>query len=183
MMYQQFGKKESRMLNVSGAATTRWYDCLARFSFEPGAVASAVLNAGSRLVMLTIARRTSTLVTYSDATFEEQRRMQHPERVLMIQVNKLGNLLVSYGYKTTRIWDITTGNCVKVANNPATLPRPQAIRFVGDEILMSSEDRCVRSLTVGVDVVAEWELKSRVEEQGQVLDGAIANAPSCAAIS
>ncbi|GFP60247.1 vegetative incompatibility protein HET-E-1 [Trichoderma asperellum] len=183
MIYQQFGKKESRTLHVSGVATTRWDDCLARFSFESGAVASTVLNAGSRLVILTIDRRTSTIATYSDATFGEQRRMQHAERVLMIQVNKLGNLLVSYGYKTTRIWDVATGACIKVANNPATLPRPQAITFVQDEILMSSEDRCVRSLSISDESSVEWELKSRVEEQGQVLDGIIANAPSCAAIS
>lgn len=183
MIYQQFGKKESRTLHVSGIATTKWDDCLARFSFESGAVASTVLNAGSRLVILTIVRRTSTIATYSDATFEEQRRMQHAERVLMIQVNKLGTLLVSYGYKTTRIWDITTGDCIKVANNPATLPRPQAITFVHDEILMSSEDRCVRSLSISDQSSVEWELKSHVEEQGQVLEGAIANAPSCAAIS
>ncbi|UKZ69594.1 uncharacterized protein TrAtP1_010600 [Trichoderma atroviride] len=183
MIYQQFGKKESRTLHVSGVATTRWDDCLARFSFESGAVASTVLNAGSRLVILTIDRRTSTIATYSDATFGEQRRMQHAERVLMIQVNKLGSLLVSYGYKTTRIWDITTGACIKVANNPATLPRPQAIAFFQDEILMSSEDRCVRSLSISDESSVEWELKSRVEEQGQVLDGIIANAPTCAAIS
>ncbi|UKZ76859.1 hypothetical protein TrVFT333_004574 [Trichoderma virens FT-333] len=183
MIYQQFGKKESRTLHVSGVATTRWDDCLARFSFESGAVASTVLNAGSQLVILTIDRRTSTIATYSDATFGEQRRMQHAERVLMIQVNKLGNLLVSYGYKTTRIWDITTGACIKVASNPATLPRPQAITFVQDEILMSSEDRCVRSLSISDQSSVEWRLKSRVEEQGQVLDGIIANAPSCAAIS
>ncbi|UKZ51025.1 hypothetical protein TrVGV298_004780 [Trichoderma virens] len=183
MIYQQFGKKESRTLHVSGVATTRWDDCLARFSFESGAVASTVLNAGSQLVILTIDRRTSTIATYSDATFGEQRRMQHAERVLMIQVNKLGNLLVSYGYKTTRIWDITTGACIKVASNPATLPRPQAITFVQDEILMSSEDRCVRSLSISDESSVDWRLKSRVEEQGQVLDGIIANAPSCAAIS
>lgn len=181
MIYQQFGKKESRTLQVSGLSTTRWDDCLARFSFESGAVASTVLNAGSRLAILTIARRTSTIVTYSDSTFEEQRRMTHAERVLMIQVNKLGTQLVSYGYKTTRIWDITTSECIKVANNPSTLPRPQAITWVNDEILMSSEDRCVRSLSVHDGV--GWELKSRVEEQGQVLEGAIANAPICSAIS
>ena len=45
---------------------------------------------------------------YSSATFEEQRRITHPERVFSIQVNKLGDLLVSYGYLTTRVWDIAS---------------------------------------------------------------------------
>lgn len=183
MIYQQFGKKESRVLHVSGSATSKWDDCLARFSLDSGAIASMAVNAGSRVAMLTIVRKTSTIVIYSDATFEEQRRMTHPERVFMIQVNKLGTLLVSYGYRTTRIWEIATGECIKVVKNPLARPRPKALMFVNDQILVSSEDRCVRSLSVRDKSNVEWELKSHVEEQGQVLEGTIANAPSCSAIS
>ncbi|KAH7316947.1 hypothetical protein B0I35DRAFT_393986 [Stachybotrys elegans] len=185
MIYQQFGKNKSRTLQVSGLATAKWDDSIARFTFEAGVLPSAVLNAGSRVVILTMVRRNSTILIYNDATFEEQRRMKHDEWVLMMQVNKSGTLLVTYGYKTTRIWDILTGDCIRVANNPNTLPRPQAITFFDDGILMSSADRRIRTLSINRDTnaSADWVLKSQVEEQGQVLRGVIANSPTCSAIS
>jgi WD40 repeat protein len=187
MVYQQFGSKESRVLQVSGTATAKWDDCLARFSFDPGAMASSVLDAGSRLVILTIVRRTSTIITYSDSTFEELRRMEHPERVLMIQANKLGTLLMSYGYKTTRIWNLATGECIKVVDNPTGRPRPQTAMFVNDQVLVGNEDRRIRSVLISasedLDPCSGWEVKSHVEEQAQVWEGTIANAPTCSAIS
>lgn len=182
-MIYQVGKKESRVLYVSGSSTAKWDDCLARFSFDSGAMASMAVNAGSCVAMLTIVRKTSTIVTYSDATLQEQQRMIHPERVFMIQVNKLGTLLVSYGYRTTRLWNNATGECIRVVNNPYALPRPKALMFANDQTLVSSEDRRVRSFSVRDKSSVEWELKSHVEEQGQVLEGTIANAPTCSAIS
>lgn len=185
MIYQQFGKKESRVLQVSGSATTKWDDCFARFSFAQGTVASMVVHAGNRVAILTIVRTTSIMVTYNDATFEEQWRMTHPERVFMIQVNKIGTLLVSYGYKTTRLWEMATGKCIKVVTNPSARPRPKALMLADDQVLVSSEDRCIRFFSVHEKSDGEWKFKSRVEEQERISEarGTIANAPTCSAIS
>ncbi len=78
-MYQQFGKRESRALHVSGCTTSTWDDCLARFSLNQGVMASSVVAAGSRIAILTIIKTTSQVILYSAATFEEQRRITHPE--------------------------------------------------------------------------------------------------------
>lgn len=180
--YQQFGRKESKTLHISGITSTTWDDCLARFSLEQGAMASAVLSAGSRIVILTNIRKSSYLIIYSSVTFEEQRRISHPERVLSIQVNKLGDRLVSYGYVTTKVWDIVTGDCVKTIANPAKRPRPHTIQFVdGDNIiLVGGEDRCFRFFSLQDDS-ASWTVRTEIQEER--LEDTTVNLPTCTALS
>lgn len=182
IIYQQFGRKESKALHVSGVASSTWNDCLARFSLEQGVVASAVLAAGSRIVILTSIRKSSHIIMYNSATFEEQRRITHPERVFSIQINKLGDLLVSYGYMTTRVWDMTTGECIKTVTNPAKRPRPQTLLFVEKDnvILVGGEDRCIRFFSLDDDS-AEYDTKAQIDEQS--LENTMVNFPTCSAIS
>ena len=183
MMYQQFGRKESRALNVSGSATGAWDDCLTRFSMAEGAVASSVIAAGSRIAILTVVRRTSQVILYNATTFEEQRRLTHPERILCIQSNKLGSLIVSYGYLTTRVWDLASGKCLRTIQNPGRRPRPQSILFAEkhNTVLVCGEDRRVRGFPVDDDSVEEWMLHSQIDEQS--LDNTTVNFPICSALS
>ncbi|KAF7503753.1 hypothetical protein GJ744_003295 [Endocarpon pusillum] len=182
IIYQQFGRKESKALSVSGVTSSTWGDCLTRFSLEQGSVASAVFAAGSRIVILTNVRKASHIMIYNSATFEEQRRITHPERVFSIQINRLGDLLVSYGYTTTRVWDVTTGDCIKKVMNPAKRPRPQALLFIEEdtEILVASEDRCMRSFSLDDDA-AKYEIKAQINEE--TLEDTTVNFPICSALS
>lgn len=183
MMYQQFGRKESRLLLISGFTSTTWDDCLARFSMSQGVVASSVIAAGSRIAVLTVVRKLSQVIIYNAATFEEQRRITHPERVLSIQSNTLGDLLVSYGYVTTRLWSITTGECLKTVKNPSRRPRPHSILFDENRqlVLTCCEDRCIRSFSLEDNGVEQWDLHVRIDEQS--LDDATVSFPTVAAIS
>ncbi|KAI0406220.1 hypothetical protein F4802DRAFT_559828 [Xylaria palmicola] len=182
IMYQQFGRKESRALHVSGVAVNTWDDCLARFTLDKGAVASSVIAAGSRIAVLSNVRKTGYVIIYRAATFEEQRRVTHPERVFKIQFNKLGSLLVSYGYITTRVWDMTTGECIKTVKNPSKRPRPQTLLFSSDgsTILVGSEDRCVRSFNLE-NASNEWTTDVQIDEQ--TLENTTLNFPMCSALS
>lgn len=182
VIYLQFGRKENKALHVSGITSSTWDDCLARFSLGQGVMASAVLAAGNRIVILTNIRKLSHIIIYNSATFEVQGRITHPERVFSIQVNKLGDLLVSYGYVTTRVWDMATGDCIKTVKNPAKRPRPQTLLFVETEntILVGSEDRCVRSFSLDDDS-AEYDTKARIDEQS--LGDTMINFPTCSALS
>lgn len=182
IIYQQFGRKESKALYVSGFTAGAWDDSLACFSLEHGVVASAILAAGSRIVILTNIRKSSHIIIYNSATFEEQRRVTHPERVCSIQVNKLGDLLVSYGYTTTRVWNMATGDCIKTVMNPMKRPRPQTLLFVdqGNMVLVASEDRCIRSFSLDENST-EWDIKAQIEEQN--LENTMVNFPICSALS
>ena len=181
-IYQQFGRKEMKALHVSDYASNTWDDCLARLSLDQGLVASAILPAGSRIAVLSAVKMTSYIRIYDAATFEERRRIRHPERVLSIATNKLGNLLVSYGYLTTRVCEMATGKCIEMVKNPAKRPRPHTLAFAEEDktVLVGSEDRCVRSFPLG-QKAAGWELRAQIEEE--VVDDAIVNLPMCSRFS
>ncbi|KAK4097307.1 hypothetical protein N658DRAFT_500536 [Parathielavia hyrcaniae] len=183
MMYRQFGRKEGRALQVSGFTTSVWDDCLARFPLDPGAVASSIVTAGARIALLSVARNKSQIIIYSSSTFEEQRRIAHPERVLSIQTNKLGDLLVSYGYITTRVWDVATGECVKTIKNPRKRPRPHTIMFSDKQnaVTVCGEDRCIRTCSLDDDSAVEWTLHAQIDEE--TLHDTIVNFPVCSAFS
>jgi len=180
--YQQFGRKESRALSVSGSTTNTWDDCLARFSLDSGARASVVIPAGGRIAILANAKRSSQIIMYDAATFEEQRRITHPERVLSIEANKLGSLIVSYGYLTTRVWEVATGDCVKIVKNPPKRPRPHTIAFVDEDetVIVGGEDRCVRSFALD-GTSDEWDVRAQIEEE--ITEDTTVNFPICSAIS
>jgi WD40 repeat protein len=183
MMYRQFGCKESRLgrLHVSGLTSGTWDDCLARLSLPTGSVASSIITAGGRIALLSVIRTSSEIIIYHSATLEEQRRLLHPERVLMMQANKLGDMLVSYGYKTTRVWDVASGDCLKTIPSPAK--RPHSIIFAEKQntVLVCGEDRRIRSFSLDDDS-AVWTVHAEIEEQS-VLDDPILNFPICSALS
>lgn len=183
MIFQQFGRKESKSIYVGGSSNRIWDDCLARFSMEEGFVASAVVTGGSRIAILATIRKSSYINLYDAITFEQQRRIAHPERVTNIQINYSGSLLVSYGYLTTRVWDTATGDCVKVLQNPARRPRPHTMRFVDDDraVLVGGEDRCIRAFSLNEDNESEWHVKANIEEQS--LEGTTLNFPMCSELS
>ena len=119
---------------------------------------------------------------YNAATFEEQRVLEHPERVFQIQVNKLGNLLVSYGYATTRLWDTTSGECLKVVDNPPKKPRPHTIKFVNKDsaVLVGGVDRVFRYFSIH-DHCTQWTVKTKIDEK--ILEGSVLNLPTCTCLS
>ncbi len=182
-MYQQFGKKESQTLRVSGHSTGAWDDRLARFSLSQGEMACGVLAAGNRIAVLAVGGNTSQVIVYNATTFEEQRRLTHPERVSSIRANKLGDLLVSYGYRTTRVWRMATGECIKSVHNPEDLPRPHSILFAEDRnmVLVCGEDRCIRSVPLDQNAQAVWAVHCRINEQP--LANNFVTLPYCSALS
>ncbi|TDZ29996.1 hypothetical protein C8035_v003752 [Colletotrichum spinosum] len=185
VIYEQFGSKEGHSLRISGSlGSSAWDDCLTRLSFEQGVSASAVLAAGSFIVVLASTFGTSShIIVYDAATFEEQRRLVHPERVLSIQANAMGDLLVTYGYLTTRAWNLLTGDCLRVAENPKDRPRPHSLRFIEDDhtVLVANEDRCVRSLSIHGTTAGQWDTHSEIVEQR--FEGTIHSFPKCSALS
>ncbi|KAK1764260.1 YVTN repeat-like/Quino protein amine dehydrogenase [Phialemonium atrogriseum] len=181
-IYQQFGLKESKALRISGLTRGTWDDCLARLSLEPGAVASAVHASGSRIAVLANRQKVGHIFVYNSVTWEEERRIAHPERVSRIRVDAAGATLVSYGYKTTKLWSLSSGECVKTVANPAGRPRPHSIVFLekNKTVLIGSEDRCARSVKVDGDST-EWETRARIEEEAP--EYGVLNAPTCSALS
>lgn len=184
MVYRQFGRRESRVLRVSGSTSTiSWDDCLARFSVPEGATAASVIVAGSRITVLSMKQSASQITLYDSAAFEEQQLIIHPERVFGIQASRLGDLIVSYGYATTRVWDSSTGACLKIISNPPNWPRPHSIIFSENQnsIVVCLSDRSIRSCTLDNNT-DKWTHLSQIREEG-VLDNTRVSFPACSALS
>ncbi|KAH7312661.1 hypothetical protein B0I35DRAFT_60212 [Stachybotrys elegans] len=183
VIHQQFGRKEVKTLQVNATNNDTWDDCLSRFSIDEGLSASAVVTGGSHIAILATAKTISYIFMYDSQTFEKGQCMKHPERVLGIQLDPSGNILISYGFLTTRIWDTGTGECRKIVKNPPRRPRPHSI-IVSDDgkrCVVASEDRCIRSLSLDKEEDVDWTLITKIEEEK--VDGTILNFPTCSALS
>jgi WD40 repeat protein len=162
--YRQFGRKVAKTLRVTGLTSTAWDDCLARFPFDDGIVASSVLPAGSRIAVLTRMGQSSFILIYCAAKLEEQLVLGHPEHVSKIQVNKLGSLLVSYGYLTTRLWSTETGNCLRIVKNTPQASSPYTIKFIEQDsvVLIGTEDQVFRYFFTA-DNNPQWQTKVQID--------------------
>ena len=178
-MYQQFGKREANSLMVSGFTQSTWDDSLARLSFDSGIHATAVMAAGGRVAVLS---PSSVALIYHASTCEENRRIKHGERVLRMHLNSAGTLLFTYGYITTKVWEVSTGKCVASTPNPTSRPRPHSIVFTEDDerILIGFDDRRVRSLDLS-EPAKSWQVIAHFKEQP--LEGTVVNSPTCMAVN
>ncbi|KAL9107796.1 MAG: hypothetical protein Q9227_007311 [Pyrenula ochraceoflavens] len=173
-IYQQFGKKEAKNLVVSGLSEVAWNDSLARISLRSSTFASSILAFGTRISILD---SSATVSIYDSSTFEETNLLKHGERVYIMQMNSAGTWLTTYGYRTTKVWELSTGTCKITVPNPESRPRPLAILFVhnDDAILAGTDDKRISSLDLRESDPA-WHLVTELEEPE--LEGHFLNAPS-----
>ncbi|KAI4948558.1 hypothetical protein J4E91_005983 [Alternaria rosae] len=180
-IYQQFGRTEQRNLMVSGISTRTWDDSLARLSFGFGTYTSFISTAGNHVAVLAASGKASLIDT---SLFEEiaTSPVRHGERTYMLKLNSSGTLLVTYGYKTTKIWEISTGECIATVANPATRTRPLVIAFVNNNstLWVGSDDKQLRSLEID-ELSPTWNLVAKFEEEE--LEGHFLNAASYMALS
>ncbi|KAF2435949.1 NACHT and WD domain protein [Tothia fuscella] len=180
-LYKQFGKAEERNLHVSGLLIQDWDDSLARITFGHGAFASSITAQGTHIAVL---ESLGNVFTYDSATFEEGAAspIKHGERVYRMVLNRTGVLLVTYGFKTTKVWEIATGICKLVVDNPDSRPRPLAMLLTPDNetLLVGADDKQVRSLSLNA-ATPTWQLVAELEEPE--LDGHNLNAASYMAMN
>jgi WD40 repeat protein len=180
-IYQQFGRTEKRNLMVSGISTQTWDDSLARLSFGFGTYASSISAAGTQVAVLASSGKVSLFDT---SIFEETSisPIRHGERTYRMELNASGTLLVTYGFKNTKVWEISTGECLATVMNPETRPRPLVISFVNNNntLLVGSDDKQLRSLKLN-EASPTWNSVAKFEEEE--LEGHFLNAASFMALS
>lgn len=155
-IYRRFGSKApgtSSTLRLTGFSNELWDDNFAKFSVGHDVRGSRIkVLDNSFAILLT----DGTVVLYHSVTCEELRRFKHGERVLHMQFSVAGDRLVTYGFRTTKIWNVATASEMESIPNP---PRTKAlaITFVlGDTaVLTCSEDRVVRQWSF-LDASHEW---------------------------
>ncbi|KAH8802637.1 NACHT and WD domain protein [Xylogone sp. PMI_703] len=174
-IYQLFGKKEAKSLMVSGLSTENWDDSITRISLGFNVFASSILAAGTQIAILA---SSGSVFIFDASTFEESSAspIKHGERVYRMEINGSGTILATYGYRTTKIWDIATGKCKVTADNIESRPTPLAMLLAKNSstLLLGSEDRRVRSLDL-TQPSPTWQLVAELDEpelEGHFLNGA-----------
>ena len=180
-IYQQFGKAEIRSLMISGQSNENWDDSLARLSLGFGTYASSISAAGTQIAVLA----TSGVISIFDSsTFEESTvsPIQHGERVYRMELSTTGTLLVTYGFRTTKLWDVRTGKCKFSIQNIESRPRPLAMLITNNNtlLLVGTDDRQIRALDL-TDSSPNWQHVAELEEPE--LDGHFLNSASYMAVN
>lgn len=163
-IHQQFEKTKDKSLLVSGLSNDSWDDSLSRISFGFGNYASSILAAGAQIAILV---PSGSVFLYDSSIFEEATTspIKHGERVYRMELNNTGTLLSTYGYLTTKIWEISTGKCKISVENIKSRPRPLAMLLTNNStmLLVGTEDRRIRSLDLN-QTSPTWQLVAELEE-------------------
>ncbi|KAF7552556.1 hypothetical protein G7046_g7383 [Stylonectria norvegica] len=180
---QQFGEKESQTLRVSGIDRNTWDNCLACFPLEEGAVSKSVHTAGQRILVSANKEKSGHVFVYDSSTFEEEMILVHPERLFRIQIDRRAERLVTYGYRTTRVWSLNTGECLKSVANPAKRPRPLTLMFseIENAIVLGCDDQRIYRLRLD-DATDDSSWEAEVQFDMQLSDNTISNGPICSSL-
>ncbi|CAG8973757.1 hypothetical protein HYALB_00007707 [Hymenoscyphus albidus] len=181
LTYQLFGKKESNFLSVTGLSSEDWDDSLARLSVGSHYSSSITVSGGQVAVL----SGSGTVTNFSSSTSTQAGSIDHGERVYRMGMNDSATLVATYGYRTTKVWELTTGRCQLVVSNIETKPRPLAIKFSRDDntLLVGMDDRVIRSLDLiqNSESKPTWQVVAELEEPE--IEGHFLNSASYMALS
>ena len=142
-----------RTFSVEGVTNLDWDDCHARMSVGAEETASKVIATAE--IFAALVPQGQCLVVWHAETCEELRRMRHGEYLLTLAVNRKGGLVCTAGFKTIKIWELSTGREVGFMKKH-TDDKPLAVGFgtQDDHIWICYQDQLV--------VCEDWKNKKLV---------------------
>ncbi|KAH8891099.1 hypothetical protein GQ53DRAFT_823737 [Thozetella sp. PMI_491] len=163
---------------ITGVSNTGWDDSLAKFTLGQGQKPKSIFCLHSSFGVVT---STKCVNLYSASTFQETARFPHNELLVATALNQEGDMLVTCGVKTIKVWDLASARTLHVFSNPKGM-RAMAISFSRDssEIVVICVDSKLRRqlLTEPEDwLQVEWQA------QNEPSLGRGGGTPVCAAFS
>ncbi|KIX06231.1 uncharacterized protein Z518_04206 [Rhinocladiella mackenziei CBS 650.93] len=172
----QFHRNKTASMRIYGQNES-WNDVFARFSLRHGEPAWKVVCAGQYLAALT---QVGTIYIWRAIDFEEICALRHLEPVTDICMNSKGDRVVSYGLKSTILWELPTGKILLQTLNPKT-SRAMSLTFADSDtvILAASDDRIIRVLQTTESEVAWEPLDANLLREKTQTASAFINTPKC----
>lgn len=135
-------KTPSSGLELSGFSNSAWDDNIATFSVRNDSQ-PIVIKALDNYFAILVAD--GMVILYHALTCQESRRFRHGERVLHMEFNEVGDKLVTYGYRTTKVWNVAAALELSCVHNPSGT-KALAITFTSNStvVLGCFEDRTIR---------------------------------------
>lgn len=180
MISRQFcSNKAKTTLTISGFASTQWDDSLAKFPASKRGRPTKMVCSEKYFAILT---SDGNLSLYQAATCEILRRFTHGERVLCFCFGDSWRKLVTYGFLTTKIWDVQSGRQEHSFRNPSGA-KAQAVSYLQDKnvVISCSDDRGIRQAVLD-DGNAKWAI-IEPSPGGDGYDGKQYNSPRRVTIS
>jgi hypothetical protein len=140
-IHRQFGADGG--LSITGFSRPTWDDYLVKFSVGRDSQALGILCSDRHFVTLTPNHVTAW---YAD-TCEEAGKIRHGERVLHMKFSVSGDMLATCGFRTTKVWDLSTmQQLYSFQNQPDILAMDITFAENDSKILTFSDDGAVRSV-------------------------------------
>ncbi len=156
---RSFGSSNRSAFSVSGITSKKWDDCLARMTMGEDQTASKVLCKDTFFV--TLVGINGTLIVWSSETCEEIRRFTHAEYVTCMSSSRTSNLVATAGFRTTRVWDVTTGEeLYRLPNRRHHHTRTLAFGLEDDEILVGYDDCVIQCFNLATAQV-KWQFLAK----------------------
>lgn len=175
-VFRQFGHNGFSALSIHGVSNAIWNDCLASLSLRHGAKAWKICCAGRHIAVLS---SIGSIVLWDSTHFEEMCTMRHDELVTRMCFNSRCDNLVSYGFKTTRIWAIPSGQLIANVPNPSN-SKALTITFAEHDtkVIIGSDDKMIRELCID-DVEKGWYTRDHnLLKEKHAVEGGIITSPS-----
>lgn len=161
ILRQRFAKgyqtTPSSGLRVAGFSNKSWDDNLATFSVRHDSQPIVVKALDNHFAILIA---DGMVILYHALTCQEARRFRHGERVLHMEFNEAGGKLVTYGYRTTKVWNVATASELCCIDNPSGT-KALTVTFGSNStaILACFEDRTVRqwSFAQASTTMNQWD--------------------------
>ncbi|CAL8581634.1 hypothetical protein XPA_007322 [Xanthoria parietina] len=147
-IFQHFGQtKASGQMLLGGFSRSRWDDCLSKFS----------IGRDTQSLRITVLERLFAVLTsdgslrlYDAITNQPIRQIPHGERVLCFRFSPSYEKCVTYGFRTTKVWNLKDSRQIGSIRNPNNA-KALDVAFADDEstIVSCSDDRTIRRCMLG----------------------------------
>ncbi|KIW88778.1 uncharacterized protein Z519_10825 [Cladophialophora bantiana CBS 173.52] len=175
MINRQFHHRKKSKITVCGQNES-WTDVFARFSLPQDETVSKIVSSGPHLAVFT---HGGIAHIWSSTDFSEVCALRHGEPAIDICMNNRGDVLVTYGLRTTIVWDIPAGTIRLRASNPGN-SKAMSLAFAMNEqrVLAATDDSSVRYLEI-TENGATWKVLNRsLLKENPQSDSTIINSPS-----
>ena len=176
-LYQQFGKSSLALLSVSGLSSNKdWDDLLSRISIGTSYQALSVTCSARYIAVVTSA---GAALLWDSLSFDEAWTFPHKEHIFKTCFSHSGDLLATYGLRTTKVWSTTDGHQVIDAPNP-TNARALDLAFTDDDtaLLMASDLRGLGKLLLRNSEERWHTVHPNMFQEECSIDGTFKNSPT-----
>ncbi|KAL9059037.1 MAG: hypothetical protein Q9162_001425 [Coniocarpon cinnabarinum] len=177
-IHRQFARNDAFSVLVSGESHNDWDDSLAKLFVGADTQALSIITTGQCFAIATSA---DVIILWDAATCQEVRRLLHKEHVTALCASADGKKIASYGFRTTKVWNLSTGRELHSIPNSSD-SRALCIAFANmDTILLTgSDDRIIRQVSLDKSMDGWQTVGSDFLADGSNAVGTI-NSPSCLA--